>query len=128
MGEVFRVCPACSADVPLPAQHCPNCGHDSRENPPARRSQLPVPVTGALVPLAAGVAGLVLRAGWKLLQNPWFRSTVASGLGSQEQSAPPAEAARPSPRRTIHIRSSWAVQEADGRVRQGREEHTIELD
>lgn len=127
MGDVFRICPECSADIPLQARHCPTCGSDSQANQPIRQLRLPATVSGALLPVAAGLAGLALRAGWKLLQSQWLRTTVQNAL-----TTPPPAPTSPTPTattgRTIRIRSSWVVREADGSVRQGQEDHTINLE
>lgn len=141
MSEVQRICVQCGQANPMEARFCARCGYDSQGALPAQRSGLPAVVGRAALPVLAGVAGLALRAGWRLLQ-----SRLAHGLASQatatvtpapkvdspapnnraiakSEGAPPAR-----PRRTIRIRSTWAMGDANGVWRQGASEHIIELD
>jgi len=86
------------------------------------------------------VAGLALRAGWKLLHGRLThaaaqkvvdrvirtpRSTQSTAI---QPTSSPTEIAARRPRRTIHIRSSWAMGDANGLWRQGTSEQTIEID
>ena len=89
----------------------------------------------AALPLLAGAASLALRAGWKLLQQRLENAVTQPAPSLRAVTKPAATpptirqatgAARP--RRTIHIRSSWAVGDAHGNWRQGSSEHTIEID
>ena len=69
MSEVQRICPQCSEPGPLTARYCPHCGADSQAALPVPSSTLPAVLTKAALPLLAGAASLVLRAGWKLWQS-----------------------------------------------------------
>lgn len=94
----------------------------------------------AALPLLAGAASLALRAGWKVLQQrllaaatqpPTVEATMNQAPLSRSQPPtiqprPPVPPARP--RRTVHIRSSWAVGDGNGNWRRGSSEHTIEFE
>lgn len=127
MSEITRICAQCGQPGPLEARYCPHCGHDVEASVPAQLSQrnLPVLIGRAALPVLAGAASLAIRAGWQLLQK-----RLAQPLTTQSQ--PPAKApaapAQQRPRRTIRIRSAWAVGDAHGVWRQGSSEHTIEID
>jgi len=87
----------------------------------------------AALPILAGAASLALRAGWKLLQQRLATAadravTPAAHQPLSKAAAANQPAAPAKPRRTIHIRSSWAVGDARGNWRQGTSEHTIEIE
>jgi hypothetical protein len=124
MSEITRICARCGQPGPLEARHCPHCGHDAEAGVPAPLNQrnLPILIGRAALPVLAGAASLAIRAGWQLLQK-----RLAQPLASPSQ--PPATAPEQGrPRRTIRIRSAWAVGDARGMWRQGSSEHTIEID
>jgi hypothetical protein len=137
-GNVQRICVQCGASGPLEARYCARCGYDSQGQLPAPPQNLSLAIGKAAMPVMLGVASLALRMGWKLLQSRWTketaRATAATVLNQiQPASSQPlqpsvqAEVAPARRRRTIHIRSSWAVGDANGVWRQGHTEHHIEL-
>jgi hypothetical protein len=126
MSDIQRICPQCNTSTPLDIRFCPSCGYDNLAELPMRQSSLPATVGKAAVPVLVGVATLAVRAGWRLLSS---RLTAPTPI----QVSPPAKAPQqpPAPRtsgRRIHIRSSWAVGDANGVWRQGSSEHIIEFD
>jgi len=143
MSNIHRVCPECSARVAMEARYCAQCGYDAEMGVPATERQLPATLGKAALPILAGAAGLAVRAAWRLLQNRAVQeaaqNVAQNALQKMAQPQPPAtpesrpqprpwaESAR-TPRRTIRIRSSWAVGDANGIWRHGTSEHTIELD
>lgn len=131
MSDIHRVCPRCGASVALENRHCNQCGYDTSAGLPVeRRTLLPAQVTRAALPVMAGIAGIALRAGWRLLRR---RLVALTEQPTPPQETPPAEhlpapLAPSRPRRTIRIRSRWAIGDANGIWRQGAEEHIIEID
>lgn len=133
MSEVQRICPQCGEPGPLQARYCPHCGADSQAALPVPRANLPAVLTKAALPLLAGAASLVLRAGWKLLQSRMAANVTANVTETALHSlrsagTPAAPALTPKPRRTIRIRSAWAVTDGNGVQRSGVSEHQIEID
>ncbi len=140
MSDVQRVCAQCGKANPLAARYCAACGYDFEAALPAPRTSLPVLVGRAALPVLAGAASLALRAGWKLLQQRWAQANTPAVPDAARPVQPPAQTASQvpavrretlaarRPRRVIHIRSSWAVGDANGVWRQGHSEHTIEFD
>lgn len=138
MSEVQRICPQCGEPGPLTARYCPHCGADSQAALPAPRSNLPAVLTKAALPILAGAASLALRAGWKLLQSRMAANVTTNVTEHAIQSLRTASATQPParteqvpasrPRRTIRIRSAWAVTDGNGVHRSGVSEHQIELD
>ena len=123
MSEVFRVCPNCGQDVAMTARHCGACGYNTQGGYPLEsRNNLPAMVAKVGLPVAAGLAGLALRAGLQLLRKQL--PTLASNALSRN--APQPRRGRGS--RFIHIRSKWAVGDKNGVWRSGEEEHIIEVD
>lgn len=133
MSDVQRICPECGGGSPLHAQHCPHCGYDSQSGLPMQRGNtLPMTLSKAALPVLAGAAGLALRAGWRLLQGR-MAASVAEQASDQviQVPSPTSQTGEPParrPRRTIRIRSSWAVGDAHGSWQQGSSEHVIEFD
>jgi rubredoxin len=125
MSDVQRICPQCGGASPLQAQHCPHCGYDFQAGLPIERANaLPATLSKAAVPVLLGAASLALRVGWKMLQGHMFQATTQAVA-----QRPPEQAIQPRrPRRTIRIRSTWAVGDARGRWEQGSSEHIIEFD
>ncbi len=123
--QVHRVCPQCGGNVALDARYCPHCGVDTRAGLPMERSALPAHLGRAALPVAAGLAGFVLRAGWHLLRRRLFR--LGEQAGSPSRGPVPTPLARQG-RRVLRIRTWWAVGDANGLWRQGRTEHIIELE
>ncbi len=137
MSEVYRICPNCGGNTPINAQHCPACGQDTISGQmPIQRQNLPVAVGKAMLPVAVSVAGFALRAGWKLLQSRLAQDAAKAAIQTVTQrSQPPAPQAQAAPvaqdqrpKRTVHIRSSWAVGDGRGNWQQGQEDHVIEFD
>jgi hypothetical protein len=126
MSNVQRVCVQCGEGNPVEARYCARCGYDSQAALPVQRTNLPVVIGRAALPVLVGAASLVVRAGWKLLQ-----SRLAQPATSPKPAAPqprPEMVATRRAKRTIHIRSAWAINNGDGVWRQGTSEQTIELD
>ncbi|MCX6046819.1 MAG: zinc ribbon domain-containing protein [Chloroflexi bacterium] len=138
MSEIQRICPQCGKSSALDAQFCAHCGYDTQAGLPAPRQMLPATIGKAALPILAGVASLAIRAGWKLVQNYLAQSAANNTIVvPKTPSAPPQTtplAARQEtpttrrPRRTIHIRSSWATGDANGLWQRGTSEHTIEIE
>lgn len=161
MAKLSRVCPHCAKHGDLDSAYCAHCGKStsgstSQEHSPQKATHslegmnLPIQLRKAALPILAGAAGLVVRAGWKLLQSKTARDVALSAANSVVQSRvqsqlfkdgsavqqsttaqPAAPQAKSSPvrqqGRTIRIRSKWAVGDANGILRQGQSEHTIEI-
>lgn len=128
MSTVHRICPICGKDTPLDARHCPHCGHDTQSDLPVPQgASLPMVVGKAALPVLVGVGTLAVRMVWKLLCSRWELPVAKTAPFS-----PPARIDQPSQpvrsQRTIRIRSSWAVGDANGVLRQGQVEHVIEID
>lgn len=152
MNKIYRVCAQCGKNGPVEADHCPHCGYNRlkdttegsiaspSEHLPAKQNNLPTKLAKAALPVLVGAAGIAARAGWQLLQS---RLTTAarqqnldqtiypnksgqSHLSRKQQPAQENIARRP--RHTIHIRSQWAVGDANGQWRRGASEHTIEIE
>ena len=127
MSEVFRVCPNCGKDVAMTARHCGECGYNAQGGYPLEsRNNLPAMVAKVGLPVAAGLAGLALRAGLQLLQKQL--PALASNALSRSAPRPATQPRRGRGSRFIHIRSKWAVGDRSGVWRSGEEEHTIEVD
>ena len=138
MGNVQRVCVQCGAGNPVEARYCAQCGYDSQAALPMPRESLPAVIGRAALPVLVGAAGLAVRAGWKLLQSRLAQNALAKSQPAPSQPltvpTPRTEVVHPHPvpsraaKRTIHIRSSWAVNNGNGVWQQGTSEHTIEVD
>ncbi len=127
MSEVFRVCPNCGQDVAMTARHCGECGYNTQGGYPLEgRNNLPAVVAKVGLPVAAGLAGLALRAGLQLLQKQL--PALASNALSRNAPRPPAQPRKGRGSRFIHIRSKWSVGDRSGVWQSGEEEHTIEID
>lgn len=162
MAKLSRVCPHCAKHGDLDSAYCAHCGKSTSVNTPQENSpqktahnfdglNFPIQLRKAALPILAGAAGLVVRAGWKLLQSKTARDVALSAANSVVQSRvqsqlfkdgsaiqqstttqPTAPQVKSSPvrrqGRTIRISSRWAVGDANGILRQGQSEHTIEID
>lgn len=131
MNEITRICTHCGKNSPLEAQFCSHCGYDTQSGLPAPQNYLPLALGKAALPVVAGVAGLIVRAGWKLLKSRLTQAVTSAITPAAPTAHPPAPRTTSEPRRarrTIHIRSSWAVGDARGVWRKGETEHTIEID
>lgn len=134
MSEVQRICSQCGEAGPLAARYCPHCGNDREAMLPIQRSNFPLVLGKAALPLLAGVASLALRAGWKLLQSRVASNVTERAVESWRAARTPQPLARPTqppvakPRRTIRIRSAWAVTDGNGVRRSGVSEHQIDID
>jgi hypothetical protein len=135
MSNVQRICVQCGAGNPVESRYCAQCGYDSQAALPVPRSNLPAVIGRAAVPVLIGAASLVARAGWKLLQNRLAQASTPPTIKVQQPAKPQPVVPQPRPetiaprhaRRTIHIRSSWAVN-TNGVWQEGTSEHMIELD
>lgn len=133
MSDVSRVCSQCGGKVALDSRFCGHCGYDTSAGLPVQQRNLPAQIATAALPVAAGLAGWAVRAGWKLLrarleemaQNP-PAVVPPRQQPATRAAAPPQESSRP--RRTIRIRSTWAVGDGKGVWRQGAEEHIIDIE
>jgi len=84
-------------------------------------------ITKAALPILAGAATVALRFGWKLLQQRLADAATSPISLTKMRSAQPAPLST-RPRRTVRIRSTWAVGDANGLLQQGTSDHTIEFD
>ena len=130
MSTIYRVCPECGEQSQLEAKHCAHCGFNHEGGVPALQKNLPLVMGKAALPLLAGALSLAARAGWKLLQGRIEQS--APQARTPRNHAPvattsDADSAPLTPRKVIHIRSSWAIGDAAGTWRRGSSEHTIEI-
>jgi hypothetical protein len=131
MSNVQRICVQCGEGNPVEARYCARCGYDSQAALPAPRANLPAVIGQAALPILVGAAGLVVRAGWKLLKNRLAQPPVPSVINVPSPAAPqprPESALSHRAKRTIRIRSAWAVNQGDGVWRQGTSDQTIEFD
>jgi len=132
MSNVQRVCVQCGQGNPIEARYCAHCGYDSQSALPAPRTSLPVAIGRAALPVLVGAAGVAMRIGWQLLQNRLSQppapktqaTTPQSGVSQPRVDVMPSRRAR----RTIHIRSSWAVSNGNGVWQEGTSEHHIDMD
>ncbi|MFN8444291.1 MAG: hypothetical protein U0175_26145 [Caldilineaceae bacterium] len=102
------------------------------------QNNLPMVIGKAALPVLAGVASLALRAGWKLLRSRMAQDAIHVGASKAATSLVNAAKNAPAPttktdtvpkaKRTIRIRSTWAVGDANGIRQQGSSDHTIEID
>lgn len=128
MSEITRICARCGQSGPLDARFCPHCGYDvDAELPTPAGRNLPVALGRAALPILAGVAGLAARAAWRFLQGR-MEQAIAPTPQSQPPAVQPAPPAATRARRTIHIRTAWAVGDARGIWRQGQSDQTIEIE
>lgn len=133
MSDVSRVCSQCGGKVGLDSRFCSRCGYDTSVGLPVEQPKLPAQLAAAALPVAAGLAGWAVRAGWKLLrarledmaQNP--PAVVERPKPVQRRAAPEQQESR-RPKRTVRIRSTWAVGDGNGVWRQGTEEHIIDFE
>ena len=135
MSNVQRVCVQCGEGNPVESRFCSHCGYDSQSSLPAQRANLPAVIGRAALPVLVGAASLIVRAGWKLLQSRLTQPPAPALPAIQQPTIPqpnlqPRTDATPSRRakRTIHIRSAWAVNNGNGVWQQGTSEQMIELD
>ncbi|RLT35967.1 MAG: zinc ribbon domain-containing protein [Chloroflexi bacterium] len=135
MSDVSRVCSQCGGKVALDSRFCGNCGYDTTAGlPVVTQRNLPAQIATVALPVAAGLASWAVRAGWKLLRarledmakNP--PAVVAQRPAPAARRTVPVQQASERPKRTIRIRSTWAVGDGKGVWRQGAEEHIIEFD
>src|SRR5678815_1244457 len=114
MSNVQRVCVQCGAGNPVEARYCAACGYDSQSALPAQRLAMPAAIGQAALPVLLGAASMALRFGWKLLQNRLAQPPATKGptvvTPAQNEAMPQQRRAR----RSIHIRSSWAVNNGNG--------------
>lgn len=139
MSQVSRICPQCGEGTPIESRHCAHCGYDANAGLPVQaQTNLPLAITKAALPILAGVASLALRAGWKMFQSRMAQdamrygaSKAASSLMNSVKTTPvvaPKNEVMPKAKRTIRIRSTWAVGDANGIRQQGSSDHTIEFE
>jgi hypothetical protein len=133
MSEINRICPQCGGKVSLQTRYCGECGHDTSTGLPVQRTNLPVQIGKAALPVVVGLAGLALRSGWKLLQTQLAQASQPTlpaqqpPMRQQPMERTPTQPARRG-QRIIRIRSSWVIGDARGDWKQGNEEHIIEID
>jgi hypothetical protein len=130
MSNVQRICVQCGMGNPVESRYCAHCGNDSQAALPAARANLPAVIGRAALPVLVGAASLVVRAGWKLLQSRLAQRALPARSAPQRPVQQPPPQIIPSSRakRTIHIRSSWTINNGNGLWQQGTSEHTIEVD
>ena len=127
MSEVSKICPQCGGSNGLDSRHCAHCGYDTQAALPMIPANLPIVLGKAAVPVLAGVAGLALSVGWKLLQGV-LNQTARPPLKVARTETTAIQPAASTPRRTITIRTSWAIGDSSGAWRRGESEQTIEFD
>ena len=135
MSRIERVCVQCGEGNPVEARYCARCGYDSQAALPAPRANLPAVIGQAALPILVGAAGFVVRAGWKLLKNRLAQASAPSVVNvpapavAQPISQPrPEIAPNQRAKRTVRIRSAWAVTNGNGVWQRGTSDHTIEID
>ena len=127
MSDVSKICPQCGGSNALDARHCAHCGHDTQSALPAVQYNLPEVLGKAAVPVLAGAVGLAVSVGWKLLQGV-LNQTARPPLKVARTETTAIQPAASTPRRTITIRTSWAIGDSSGAWRRGESEQTIEFD
>lgn len=137
MSNVQRICVQCGQGNPVESRFCAHCGYDSQAALPAQRANLPAVIGRAALPVLVGAASLAVRAGWKFLQSRLATPPATNPIRVVNPPTVPQPHV-PQPRndvptsarakRTIHIRSAWAVNNGNGVWQQGTSEHTIEVD
>jgi len=135
MSDVSRVCAQCGGKVALDSRFCGGCGYDTAAGlPVAQRSNVPAQIASVALPVAASLAGWAVRAGWKLLRSRLEEMAQNPPALAAQRPAPVPRSTAPAPekdgraKRTIHIRSTWAVGDAKGVWRQEAEEHIIDIE
>ncbi len=132
MANVQRICEQCGEGGPLDVRYCPHCGYDTQATLPTPTRNLPMVIGKAALPILAGAASVALRIGWKLLQQRLAAvptpTTESLANRAPAQPAPHPSTAAARPRRTVRIRSTWAVGDANGVWQQGSSDHTIEFE
>lgn len=128
MANVQRICDNCGESGPLEARYCPHCGYDREATLPAPTRNLPMVIGKAALPVLAGAASLALRVGWKILQQRLNAPPTVTAAPTEVARPPQSVPTSTRPRRTVRIRSTWAVGDATGRWQQGSSEHIIEFD
>lgn len=135
MSDVSRVCSQCGGKVALDSRFCGRCGHDTTAGfPVVEQRNLPAQIATVALPVAAGLFSWAVRSGWKLLRtrldemahNPPGVTPIRTAPAPQRAAPLQKESGRP--KRTIHIRSAWAVSDGSGVWRQGAEEHIIDIE
>lgn len=127
MSDVSKICPQCGGSNALDSRHCAHCGYDTQAALPMLPNNLPAVLGKAAVPVLAGAVGLAVSMGWKLLQG-MLNQTARPPLKVEGSQTTALQPAAPAPRRTIHIRTSWAIGDSSGNWRRGESEQTIEID
>jgi hypothetical protein len=128
MSEIQRICVQCGQTNPLETRYCARCGYDSQGALPAQRTSLPAVIGSAALPVLVGAASLAVRMGWKLLQSHLAQNAAPQSPHAAPLASRAEVTAAPRTRRTIRIRSTWSMGDANGVWRQGASEHIIELD
>jgi hypothetical protein len=130
MSDVSKICPQCGGSNALDARHCAHCGYDTQSALPAVQYNLPAVLGKAAVPVLAGAVGLAVSVGWKLLQGMLNQATrpAPPTVHVPRSESTAIQPTAHSPRRTIHIRTAWAIGDSSGAWRRGESEQTIEFD
>ena len=127
MSDVSKICPQCGSSNTLDARYCARCGCDTQSSLPALQNNLPLVLSKAAVPVLAGAVGLAASIGWKLLQG-LLNQTARPPINVARSESTAIQPAAQTPRRTIHIRTAWAIGDSSGNWRRGESEQTIEFD
>ena len=127
MSDVSKICPHCGGSNALDTRYCAHCGYDTQSALPAVQYNLPVVLGKAAVPVLAGAVGLAVSIGWKLLQGV-LNQTARPPINVARRESTAIQPAAQTPRRTIHIRTAWAIGDSSGNWRRGESEQTIEID
>ena len=95
MSDVSRVCSQCGGKVAIDSRFCGRCGYDTTAGLPIEQRNLPAQIASAALPVAAGLAGWAVRAGWKLLRNRLEEMTKNPPAVSASRPAPAPRRANP---------------------------------
>jgi hypothetical protein len=134
MSDVSRVCAQCGGKVALDSRFCGGCGYDTAAGLPVAQRNVPAQIATVALPVAASLAGWAVRAGWKLLRSRLEEMAKNPPAVAAQRPAPVPRSIVPVPeadgraKRTIRIRSTWAVGDGKGVWRQGAEEHIIDIE
>lgn len=141
-------CPHCGYNRLKESDIPKNAFDNPKDHLPAKQNSLPAKLAKAALPVLVGAAGIAARAGWQLIQSRLTAAAHQQSIDktlypnksghsplSRKQQSTQGDVARNAaqsidrrPRHTIHIRSQWAVGDANGQWRRGASEHTIEIE
>jgi hypothetical protein len=112
MSDVSKICPQCGSGNALDTRFCAHCGYDTQSALPMVQGNLPMVLSKAAVPMLAGVAGLALSVGWKLL-NGMLNQTARPPLKVERSETAAIQQAAPTPAahdHDSHLVGHWRFQ------------------